>query len=188
MEAEFEDGHIAYGEALIACDGAFSTVRRNIFPGKTKPSYTKNISTGGYVYLPELSIPLDSIHMSFGERRFFAYSVSNHGEIWWFNNYYRETEPSREEVQTILKDEIKDHLLEIHKNDNPIFSRIIKASHGVIAYPVYDIPKLENWYKNRICLLGDAAHATSPHIGQGASLALEEAFPASKAEACGKNS
>jgi 2-polyprenyl-6-methoxyphenol hydroxylase-like FAD-dependent oxidoreductase len=174
VQAKFEDGHIAYGDMLIACDGVFSTVRKLIFPQMAKPVYTKHISTGGYAQLPGLHMPDDFINMTFGERGFFAYTVSNRGDIWWFNNYYRENEPSRQELQTTLKEEIKDQLLQIHKNDNPLFAAIIRASTEIIAYPVYDIPKMINWYCGRICLLGDAAHATSPHIGQGASLALED--------------
>ncbi len=147
IQAEFEDGSNEYGDILIACDGTFSTIRKKIFPTAAKPTYTKNISTGGYARLPELPAPLDCINMTFGERGFFAYSVSNQGEIWWFNNYYRENEPSKYETQTTLKEEIKNRLLDIHKNDDPVFSRIINASKEIIAYPVYDIPRLENWYK-----------------------------------------
>ncbi len=112
--------------------------------------------------------------MTFGERAFFAYAISNQGEVWWFNNYFRDNEPSREETQSSLVEEIRAHLLQLHINDNPVFSTIIQASTEIFAYPIYDLPNLPNWYKGRICLIGDAAHATSPHIGQGASLALED--------------
>lgn len=173
--AKFEDGDVEYGDMLIGCDGAFSTVRKIIFPENAKPVYTKQISTGGYARLPHVSDPLPNINMTFGERAFFAYSVSNRGEVWWFNNYYREKEPLKHEVQWVLINEIKEQLLQIHKNDDPLFAEIIKASYEVIAYPVYDIPRLKSWYKGRVCLLGDAAHAISPHVGQGASLALEDA-------------
>lgn len=32
------------------------------------------------------------------------------------------------------------------------------------------------WFSRRGLLLGDAAHAMQPHIGQGTSMALEDAF------------
>ncbi|CAF5147150.1 unnamed protein product, partial [Rotaria sp. Silwood1] len=31
----------------------------------------------------------------------------------------------------------------------------------------------DGWYRNRICLLGDACHATLPYAGQGANMAIE---------------
>lgn len=174
VTAYFADGTSVTGDMIIGCDGMFSEVRNQLFPEKSVIRYTKLISTGGYAKIAELSEPLDSIRMTFGERGFFAYSVSDKGEVWWFNNYFRDQEPKPQETEKILKDEIKDHLADIHRNDDPLFSRIIRNSYEIIAYPVYDLPRLSKWYKGKICLIGDAAHGISPHIGQGASLALED--------------
>ena len=32
------------------------------------------------------------------------------------------------------------------------------------------------WHKGRVVLLGDAVHATTPHLGQGAGMAIEDAI------------
>jgi 2-polyprenyl-6-methoxyphenol hydroxylase-like FAD-dependent oxidoreductase len=181
VEVSFEDGTSATGDILLGCDGAFSAVRKSAFPKAPKPVYTKNISTGGFACMAELQTPTKGINMTFGERGFFAYAVANNGEVWWFNNYHREKEPTKEEIKTSLRDEIKMYLLDLHKNDDPLFASIIEASHQLVVYPVYDIPKLEKWHTDRICLLGDAAHATSPHVGQGASLAMEDTVCLAKA-------
>lgn len=159
---------------MLACDGMFSEVRKQMFPNASVIKYTKVISTGGYANVPELSEPLDSIRMTFGKSGFFSYSVSDKGEVWWFNNYFREQEPKPKEIEKTLNTEIQNHLAKIHQNDDPLFSKIIKNSHQIIAYPIYDVPKLLQWYKGRVCLIGDAAHGISPHSGQGASLALED--------------
>lgn len=174
VTAYFADGTSVTGDMIIGCDGMFSEVRNQLFPEKSVIRYTKLISTGGYAKIAGLSEPLDSIRMTFGERGFFAYSVSDKGEVWWFNNYFRDQEPKPQETEKILKDEIKDHIADIHRNDDPLFSRIIRNSYEIIAYPVYDLPRLSKWYKGKVCLIGDAAHGISPHIGQGASLALED--------------
>ena len=44
------------------------------------------------------------------------------------------------------------------------------------TYPIYDMPALPVWWKGRVVLVGDAAHAVGPHAGQGASMAIEDAL------------
>jgi 2-polyprenyl-6-methoxyphenol hydroxylase-like FAD-dependent oxidoreductase len=68
-------------------------------------------------------------------------------------------------------------LLTLHRDDQPFINDIMRATEGEIAvYPIYDIPSLPRWHKGPVVLIGDAAHATSPSAGQGASLALEDAI------------
>ena len=170
----FDNGEKVEGDFLIACDGAHSTCRKIAFPDAPGPIYTQQLSTGAMVRMNGTTPDFGVIKMVFGKRAFFAYAVSNQGEVWWFNNFYREKEPSREEIQGTLQQEIKSHLLQIHKNDpEPIFD-IIQQTDSIFAYPIYEMPTLPHWYIERVCLIGDAAHATAPHIGQGASLALED--------------
>ncbi|MFK7734171.1 MAG: FAD-dependent monooxygenase, partial [Pseudomonadales bacterium] len=33
-----------------------------------------------------------------------------------------------------------------------------------------------DWHNGRVVLLGDAVHATTPHLGQGAGMAIEDAI------------
>ena len=35
---------------------------------------------------------------------------------------------------------------------------------------------LRKWYKDAICLIGDAGHATTPNMGQGGAEAIEDAY------------
>jgi 2-polyprenyl-6-methoxyphenol hydroxylase-like FAD-dependent oxidoreductase len=42
------------------------------------------------------------------------------------------------------------------------------------------MPVLRSWYAGRVCLMGDAAHATGPHSGQGGSMAMEDAIVLAK--------
>lgn len=44
----------------------------------------------------------------------------------------------------------------------------------LLYLPIYNIPHLPTWHKDLVCLIGDAAHAISPHAGQGATMAIED--------------
>jgi 2-polyprenyl-6-methoxyphenol hydroxylase-like FAD-dependent oxidoreductase len=84
-------------------------------------------------------------------------------------------------VLNATSDSYRQQLLEIHEGDPPEVSRILQALSGPIgAWPVYDILSLPSWHRGSVCLIGDAAHAVGPHVGQGASLALEDAFVLAK--------
>jgi 2-polyprenyl-6-methoxyphenol hydroxylase-like FAD-dependent oxidoreductase len=55
----------------------------------------------------------------------------------------------------------------------------------LIHTDLYDIKPIRRWYKGRIVLLGDAAHATTPNLGQGASQAIEDAYMLARCLAAG---
>jgi salicylate hydroxylase len=44
------------------------------------------------------------------------------------------------------------------------------------VWAIFDSPQVPTFHKGRLCLLGDSAHATSPHYGQGAGMAVEDAY------------
>lgn len=44
------------------------------------------------------------------------------------------------------------------------------------VWALFDHLPAPTYYKDRLCLLGDAAHASTPHQGAGAGQAIEDAF------------
>jgi 2-polyprenyl-6-methoxyphenol hydroxylase-like FAD-dependent oxidoreductase len=53
---------------------------------------------------------------------------------------------------------------------------IIAATEAILpAWNTYDFPTVPVWHNDRMVIIGDAAHATSPSSGQGASMAVEDA-------------
>jgi len=50
----------------------------------------------------------------------------------------------------------------------------ISDDEGVVYKPLYWQMLDGDWYNGRVILIGDAAHATTPHLGQGAGMAIED--------------
>ena len=51
----------------------------------------------------------------------------------------------------------------------------INATTQVLMRPAESILVRPPWYQGRVLLIGDAAHATTPHLGSGACIAIEDA-------------
>lgn len=172
--AHTTNGVLGDFDLLIGADGIHSKCREIVFPIAPKPTYTELLSTGAIVAIPDWQDKTKAINMTFGKKAFFAFATSNKGEVWWFNNFYQKKEPDRRKTNPNLQNKIKTELLELHKEDHDKILQIITATDELFAYPIYDMPLLAKWHTKKICLIGDAAHAISPHTGQGASLALED--------------
>jgi 2-polyprenyl-6-methoxyphenol hydroxylase-like FAD-dependent oxidoreductase len=178
--ARFADGTTKQGRVLIGADGIHSAARRSHFADAPKPTYTGIINLGGVVQT-DLPPTGTAMHMIFGRRGFFGYAVRPGGQTYWFSNFTQREEPSRSSLSNVPAGRYQHDLLALHRGDPSEVSRILHAVSGEIgAYAVYDIPSLPAWHRGAICLIGDAAHAIGPHVGQGASLALEDAVVLAK--------
>ncbi|HEX6938577.1 MAG TPA: FAD-dependent monooxygenase [Longimicrobiales bacterium] len=179
--ARFEDGTEARGDFLLGCDGIHSRVRRSIFPAAREPVYTGVLDSGAVVRMPDVPPTGPVMRMYFGRRAFFGYTRTPTGDVYWFSNHHDRREPARGELDAIPDEAWKQCLLALHRGDPDPVERIIWNTDGRIGrWPIYDLPLLPRWHRGRVCLLGDAAHATSPHVGGGASLALEDAVVVAK--------
>jgi 2-polyprenyl-6-methoxyphenol hydroxylase-like FAD-dependent oxidoreductase len=178
--ARFVEGTTAEGFSLVGADGIHSRTRYSHFPEAPKPTYTGIINLGGVVQT-DLPPTRRAMHMVFGRRGFFGYAVRPGGETYWFSNFAQKEEPARETLMNATGASYRQQLLDVHENDPQEVRRILQALSGPIgAWPVYDILSLPSWHRGTVCLIGDAAHAVGPHVGQGASLALEDAFVLAK--------
>jgi len=180
MVAHFADGTSVVASAVIGADGTHSRTRASLLPDAPRPAYTGIINLGG-VAQTDLTPTGSAMQMVFGRRAFFGYAVRASGETYWFSNYAQRTEPERGTCANLPAGAMRDRLLALHRDDPPEVSRILQTLSGSIgAYPIYDLPPLPSWQRGAVCLIGDAAHAIGPHVGQGASLALEDAFIVAK--------
>lgn len=96
--------------------------------------------------------------------------------VWWFANPPSKREPSAAELAGWHPPRWRAHLLRLFADDAAPATALIHATADVVGpWNTYEMPRLPVWQDGRIVLVGDAAHATSPSAGQGASLAIEDA-------------
>jgi 2-polyprenyl-6-methoxyphenol hydroxylase-like FAD-dependent oxidoreductase len=179
--ASFDDGTQAIGDLLVGADGVHSRTRQIIDPKCAAPRYTGQLSLGGVARHTTLEPTPDTYHMIFGKRAFFGYSVRSSGEVYWFANMAVTKEPTRESLSAISPGQWKQCLFELFAQDaGPAIEVIEGTDHELAAYPIYDMPIVRMWHYGSSVLVGDAAHATSPSSGQGASMAIEDAVVLAK--------
>lgn len=180
--AVFEDGSTAEGACLIGADGIHSKTRRAVFGDAPRPFYGGMVRSSAIIE-NELGVkPTDeTTNMIIGKKAFFSYLVRQDGYINWFSNRFDIEGPNRGQIEAISQADWKADLIRLYEGDDPIIKTIIAATDVTIhKYPVYDMPLIDSWHEDRICLIGDAAHAPSSKAGQGASMALEDAITIAK--------
>jgi 2-polyprenyl-6-methoxyphenol hydroxylase-like FAD-dependent oxidoreductase len=176
----FTDGSTAEGDLVIGADGVHSAVRGHVVPDGPKPFDTGLIGFGGFVSHEILAIrPVGRrVETTFGQSGFFGYGVCSadpaDGVMWW------STQPSRgvdaAAWRGMSQHAIRHHLQDFHRGWHDPIPQILAAAENIVVTDTLDVATLPVWSRGRTLLIGDAAHATSPHAGQGASLALEDAM------------
>lgn len=71
-------------------------------------------------------------------------------------------------------EEWKDELLALWPESEPVVSQI--ASHDQLAFATYYHARPSRLSNSSICIVGDAAHAMSPQLGLGSTLAVQDAL------------
>ena len=176
VAARFEDGTEAEGDLLIGADGIHSRTRRIIDTSAPGARYIPVLNIGGYARDVRVLAEPGTFRMVFGKRAFFGYAVHPSGEVWWFANPPRADEPTRAELAAIGTEQWREMLMDLFAADATPAVEIIRSTPGeLVGWATYDLPSVPTWHKSSMVIIGDAAHATAPSSGQGASMAIEDA-------------
>jgi 2-polyprenyl-6-methoxyphenol hydroxylase-like FAD-dependent oxidoreductase len=175
VTAVFADGTTAGGDLLIGADGIRSQVRRVIDPAAPAARYVPLLNLGGYARGVATPGRQGEYTMVFGKRAFFGYAPAPDGEVWWFANPPRADDPGAA-VADITDAQWRAWLHDLYSVDDSPAVDLIRATPGPLkGWATYDIPTIPVWHNGAMVVIGDAAHATSPSSGQGASMAVEDA-------------
>ncbi|MFD6061891.1 FAD-dependent oxidoreductase [Rhodococcus wratislaviensis] len=168
VHADFTDGTTAEGDLLVGADGLRSRTRSVLDPHAPDPRYLGLLNTGGFATGLALDGEPGAAHFLFGKRCFFGYLIHPRGDVWWFANPGRRTEPSTAELASITPEQQRAELTELFSRDaGPALEIIDATEHIIRSWSTYDLPTVPTWRNERMVIIGDAAHATSPSSGQG---------------------
>jgi 2-polyprenyl-6-methoxyphenol hydroxylase-like FAD-dependent oxidoreductase len=170
VTVQFTDGSSGIYDLLIGADGVNSKVRSLIF-GQFTPKYI-NASVWRYAF--PRPAELETGYMYFGKKTkvglipmtadtIYMFVVSSEGED---NPFIPE-----EELVPRLKGYLEEYSAPFVQEVLPQ----ITDPKGVIYRPLETLMTPAPWYKDRVVLIGDSAHATIPQLGSGAALAIEDA-------------
>ncbi|KAF8858840.1 monooxygenase FAD-binding protein [Acephala macrosclerotiorum] len=186
-----KDGRQEKGLFLIGCDGIRSVtrslVRRSHGINEEEATFTGLTQTAGTSAIPESWNSKPGMINWYGpSAHFITFPVFPSTTTSWAITQ----RSSIEEVETwqqMSSDELaayKQKLAEQFKDWCEPIPELIEGATRIIKYGLYDRPQLEptQWVseQGRCVLIGDAAHPTSPHLGQGANQALEDCYHLAK--------
>jgi len=169
VTARSAGGLEASADGLIAADGINSAIRSQIH-GPGEPVYRGYCIWRGIA--PEIPGAVQGhISETWGSGRRFGIMPMGRGRVCWYAT--RNCAASQSDAPEGRKSEVLDMFRDWH---GPI-PALIGSTHpaDIIKNDARDLKPLRKWGDGRVTLLGDAAHAITPNVGQGACMAIEDA-------------
>ncbi|CAI7745622.1 unnamed protein product, partial [Closterium sp. NIES-53] len=98
------------------------------------------------------------------------------GKLFWACTLIDSADPTVSSARSKGGEEVREKILRAFEGWD-VVEQVVKATPPdlILERRVLDLPPLPFWVKGRTALLGDAAHAVTPGLGQGANLAFEDA-------------
>jgi 2-polyprenyl-6-methoxyphenol hydroxylase-like FAD-dependent oxidoreductase len=162
--AVLDGGERVQGDLVVGADGIRSAIREGLH-GAAAPRYAGYTCWRGIC--GDSGVPKErSALLAVGAGTQFGVWPCGAGQLYWFltNNAPAGTEQGKKEAAALCRP----------------WSSIYKIVEGtaedaIVQSDIFDRPPLRSWGRERVTLLGDSAHATTPNLGQGACQALEDA-------------
>jgi 2-polyprenyl-6-methoxyphenol hydroxylase-like FAD-dependent oxidoreductase len=169
VQVDFSDGTQAAYDLLIAADGIYSPLRTKIFGAQHAP-----MTTGQSVWRLTMPRPADmtrGVMMSAPHRK--AGYIPLSPDLMYLLLVTEEApgrQFSRDELPAALRERLEGFggLVAATRHHVTDDSEVIYRPLEVVMLPA-------PWHAGRVLFIGDAAHASTPHLGQGAAMAVEDA-------------
>jgi 2-polyprenyl-6-methoxyphenol hydroxylase-like FAD-dependent oxidoreductase len=151
-------------DLVVGADGMRSVTRRSVWPEAPAPRYA------GYTSWRMVTppVPVTETSESWGRGERFGYAPLQDGRIYCYATANAPEGASDDGLAGLVRRFGGWH--------DPIPALLDATDPGaVLHHDLYELRPLEAYTSGRVVLTGDAAHAMTPNLGQGACQALEDA-------------
>jgi 2-polyprenyl-6-methoxyphenol hydroxylase-like FAD-dependent oxidoreductase len=163
----FADASKGEYDLVVGADGIHSSIRRLLFDG-TGPRYVGQVS---WRFVVDRVGGIDTWTAMFGQRRAFLTMPVAQNRLYCYADLTTTAseDPTDRDLARFLT------LFADFAEPVPRILSQLGSFEGIHFSPIEEIV-IDNWVRGRVVLIGDAAHATSPNMAEGASMALEDAL------------
>ncbi|HWW33770.1 MAG TPA: FAD-dependent monooxygenase [Xanthobacteraceae bacterium] len=167
----FANGASTEADIVIAADGIHSELRPYVFAA-SQPVFSGSVAYRGLVAHERVADwPTDRWQMWLGKGRHFLAFPVRAGKL---INYvgFLPTDEQMKESWSAPGD--PDVLRQAFADWDRRIPRLLREVKITFRWALYDREPLPVWTRQRLSLLGDAAHPMLPHLGQGANQSIED--------------
>ncbi len=168
---KFANGETVDADIVIAADGIHSVLQKYVVEPKP-PEYSGVRAYRGLILrekLPDWREEAQQVWMGEG-KHFMVYPVRS-GRVLNYVGFVPSKTATTESWSAVGD---RDELASSFDGWDPRVVKVLEAVETCFWWGLYDRMPLESWTRGRLVLLGDAAHAMLPHLGQGANQAIED--------------
>jgi 2-polyprenyl-6-methoxyphenol hydroxylase-like FAD-dependent oxidoreductase len=168
---QFAHGDSVEVDVVIAADGIQSTLQKYVVEPKP-PEYSGVRAYRGLISREKLPSWPEAAHMVWmGEGKHFIVYPVRSGRLL---NYVGFVPTKSETIESWSAPGDVGELVASFDGWDSQIARLLETVETCYWWGLYDRRPLASWTSGRLVLLGDAAHAMLPHLGQGANQAIED--------------
>ena len=171
VTVSFTDATEERYDLVIGADGLYSKVRETVFPGAPKPAYMGQVVWRAVIDRPAT---LDKVKMWVGPKVKIGMNPVSKDKAYVFLTEDRATKQRLDESQLVSI--FKGLMSHFTAPEVVAFRESLGEANQVIYRPLESLLLPLPWHKGRVVLIGDAAHATTPHLASGACIGIEDSI------------